>query len=585
MADAPARSRGLPRAFDRARDGARTLQIAGLLVAFAGCSASQDALPAPARETARSLAQGEVIGAIGENGAQIWRGLPYAASTAGEQRWRAPRPGPRWQGVRSALASGERCAQLTNAFDADEGLEPGRVVGSEDCLTLDVYAPGDANANGDALPVMVWIHGGGNVWGRASGYDGSRLAQNEAVVVIAVQYRLGPLGWFSHEALRTSASAPEDAAAAFAILDLIAALRWIQENASAFGGDPGNVTILGESAGGHNVVALLASPLAAGLFHRAVVLSGSFDSVSSKEAEGLEGDLANPSKRIAERLGATSAEALRALSTDALYSAYDDDGGLLDVPRMIEDGVVVPVGLRSAFASPDGFHRVPVMLGTTRDEMKLFYFRHERMTKRRWGFLVVARDPVFYDVLTGYISRLWRIRSVDEPAQAMTRAGHDAVYAYRFDWDDGGSFLSMDFGTLLGAAHGFEIPFLFNRFEHLGDADAILFESDSRDARERLSRAMGGYWASFARDGRPWQRDAPAWEPYGAAGRFLRLDVDTDGGIELRGGADDLDALLADLRDDPRLDAEGRCFVVDEMGKWMLSRGIQDRIRAATECP
>jgi para-nitrobenzyl esterase len=534
-----------------------------------------------ASTTVRTTVQGDVVGFVADNGAHVWRGLPFAASTAGANRWRAPQPAPAWEGVREALELAERCAQLTNEFDANEGLRPGLVVGSEDCLTLDVYAPADAKE--EALPVMVWIHRGGNVWGRSSKYDGSRLARNEDVIVVAVQYRVGPLGWFAHEALRANAETPEDACACFATLDLIASLKWVRDNIAAFGGDPDNVTIFGESAGAHNVVTLLASPLAKGLFHRAIVQSGAFDSTPLAEAEGNEGELLNPSGKIAEKLNADAAEELRAVPVDRLLAAYTRGRGFVDVPRVIQDGVVLPAGpLRDAFASTDTFNAVPVMLGTNRDEMKLFYLGDDRMTKKTLGVFVVAREQDTYDALTGYLTRVWRIRSVDEPAAMMTAAGHQRVYAYRFDWDDGGRLLFMDFEKVFGAAHGFEIPFVFNRFQHLGDADRVLFQKKTLDDRERLSRAIGAYWASFARDGVPSCKSGPTWPVYGqAGGSFLRLDANSDGGIEVVHAPDSLEALVADLNEDPRID---RCLVVEEIHKWMFGRPIHGRLQAATGC-
>ncbi|MGI9557332.1 MAG: carboxylesterase/lipase family protein [Solirubrobacterales bacterium] len=535
--------------------------------------------------TVRKIRQGELVGLLAENGAHVWRGVPYAASTAGANRWRAPQPASGWEGRREAIRFAERCVQLTNDLDRDEGLKPGLVVGSEDCLALDLYAPPNADAR--ALPVVVWIHGGGNVWGRSSAYDGSRLAVNEDVLVVAVQYRVGPLGWFAHEALRTSARGEDDAGACFAILDLIASLGWVRDNIEAFGCDPGNVTIAGESSGGHNVVALLASPRAKRLFHRAIVQSGAFESVSLAEAEGEEGDLANPSSRITEQLGATTAEALREVPVAELLAAFSYGGsGFLDVPRVIEDGVTLPTGpLRDAFSSIETFNPTPILMGTNRDEMKLFYVRDERLTKRSLGVFPVARDPAFYDLIADYVSRVWRIRAVDEPAALMGAAGHTDVYAYRFDWDGGGRLLTMDFAKALGAAHGFEMPFVFNRFQHLGRADKLLFRKETAELRETLSRTMGAYWASFARDGVPYGPGAPSWSAYGEeGGSVMRLDTEDDGGIQALAGPDGIEALGRDLSADQRLDADQRCMIVEEMDRWMFARPVRSVLQAATGC-
>ncbi len=506
----------------------------------------------PQLETVRITGQGEVIGLVADNGAHVWRGIPYAASTAGANRWRAPRPAAAWDGQRESVEFAPRCAQLTNRGDEDDGLEPGLVIGSEDCLALDIYAPPQAQCH--FLPVLVWIHGGGNVWCGSSLYDGSHLAVNEDVIVVAIQYRVGPLGWFAHPALRDSAEQPEDEAACFAILDQIAALRWVAGNIARFGGDPDCVTIFGESSGGHNVVALLASPLAAGLFHRAIIESGSFDSVTRAEAEGLHGDLTNPSSEIANRLGATTAEELRSASVEDLYAACTfGEGWFLDVPRMIRDGVVLPdTPLRDAFTSTATFNTVPIIAGTTKDEMKLFFSADDEFTTKRLGALLVARDEEFYDAISEYFTRLWRIRAVNEPAAAMAGAGHGAVYSYRFDWDDSGRLLFMDFKKMFGASHGFEIPFVFNRFEHLGDADRFLFQKRTQEDREVLSRAIGRYWASFARDGAPSCPGHPDWPAFATdGGSYLRLDTANDGGITVVNDVDTLDRLIDDLRADP----------------------------------
>lgn len=536
----------------------------------------------PQLETVRATQQGEVVGTVADNGAHVWRGIPFAASTAGANRWRAPQPVAAWEGRREVVEFAPRCAQLTNRGDEDDGLDSGLIIGSEDCLALDVYAP--AQAMGQTLPVLVWIHGGGNVWGGSSLYDGSHLAVNEDVIVVAVQYRVGPLGWFAHPALRETAQHPEDQAACFAILDQIASLRWVADNIAQFGGDPDCVTIFGESSGGHNVVALLASPLAVGLFHRAIIESGSFDSVTRAEAEGLEGELANPSGEIANRLSATTADELRRASVEDLYAACTvGEGWFLDVPRMIQDGVVLPdTPLRDAFTSTAMFNTVPIISGTTKDEMKLFFSGDDALTTKRLGALLVARDEDFYDAISEYFTRLWRIRSVNEPAEAMAQAGHNDVYSYRFDWDDSGRLLFMDFKKMFGASHGFEIPFVFNRFEHLGDADRFLFQKRTQEDRESLSRAIGGYWASFARDGEPSCLGQPTWPVFATdGGSYLRLDTANDGGITVVNDVDTLDRLIADLRADPRLDETERRSVVDEMSDWMFTRLLKNQIQAA----
>lgn len=549
-----------------------------ILLGFAACTASTTRQSAPivtapivTAETRRSLAQGELVGFIAPNGAYVWRNVPFAADTGGENRWRAPRPAPNWQGLREALAHGPRCPQIANSFTmSDTPFENGDLLGDEACLNLDIYAP--AETEGKALPVMVWVHGGSNVSGTSADYDGSNLAVNENVIVIVVQYRLGPLGWFSHPALRQSATVPEDKSANFAILDLIAALKWVRENAARFGGDAGSVTIFGESAGGHNVAALLSSPLAKGLFHRAIIQSGSFDSVSSAEAEGRDGEdskLSNPSLEVAARLG--GAQMFHTASTQDIFDAFELDNGIMDLPRLIEDGVALPeTPLRDAFNSTETFNAVPIITGTNRDEMKLFQAVNPAFTRRRLGQFVVARDPDVYAASSDYGSRVWRIRAVDNPAAQMATAGHEHVYAYRFDWDDGGRVFITDLKDLLGASHGMEIPFVFNRFQLLGAMDRFMFQDKTLADRDQLSRAMGTYWANFARTGMPSHANGPDWPAYASSGEtLLRFDSQNDGGIKPLQGADSFEAILIDLKNDDRLTDEKRCRLGAGLAQWL----------------
>ncbi len=519
----------------------------------------------PVDATARELTGGDVVGIETERGAYAWLGLPFAAAPEGELRYRAPRPPASWGGRKEAVAFGPRCPQMTSGLNRAEGVAPGLRVGEEDCLRLNVYAPKDASAGGD-LPVMVWIHGGSNVWGRAGSYDPSDLVLNENVIVVTVQYRLGPLGWFAHSALRTDAEGsnePLDASANFGTLDLVASLKWVRDNIAAFGGDTGNVTIFGESAGGHNVVTLLATPEAKGLFHKAVIQSGSFASVDPETAEN--GDVANTSSEAMARLGATTAAELRAVSLDALFEAYTTDGEGVVLPKIIANDPALPTPtLKEAFADVSTFNAVPIITGTNKDEMKLFQALNPRLVDATLGFLIAPKDQDFYDALSDYHSRWWRARSVDAPAAAMAAAGHGEVWAYRFDWDEGGSLLTTDFSTLFGAAHAFEIPFVFGRFKLLGSVDRVVFGKKTEASRRELSRAMQRYWAAFARTGVPQSDGLPDWPTYAeGAPRLMRFDSAEDGGVGVMEGAEDLASILADLRTDPRLDAGERCLIAE----------------------
>ena len=207
------------------------------------CAGEPAPTPAPVADATslRTPPAGPLVGFRDAYGAHAWLGIPFAKPPVGALRWRAPEPMPAWQATREALAFGASCTQFASSLGGDDSVEPGTPVGSEDCLFLNVYAPAfDAAAvpKGEArLPVMLWIHGGGNTIGSASFYDGGNLAQREGVVVVTVNYRLGPFGWFRHPALAAGASEAERSGN-FATLDLVRSLEWVRDNIAAFGGDP-----------------------------------------------------------------------------------------------------------------------------------------------------------------------------------------------------------------------------------------------------------------------------------------------------------------------------------------------------------
>jgi para-nitrobenzyl esterase len=227
--------------------------------------------------TMRALTDGgAVLGFVGRYGSHAWLGIPYAKAPIGDRRWRAPEPpGPVAEKL-EALAFSAICPQIASPFGGVYDVAPGTVTGNEDCLYLNVYAPAMTGSDARAanLPVMFWIHGGGNSVGHASFYDGGRLAQEQNVVVVTINYRLGPFGWLRHAALRPEGASAADASGNYGTLDMIRALHWVRDNIAGFGGDPGNVTIFGESAGGRDGVSLRLSPPAARLFQRAIAQSG-----------------------------------------------------------------------------------------------------------------------------------------------------------------------------------------------------------------------------------------------------------------------------------------------------------------------
>lgn len=537
--------------------------ILGLGLTACGQTVDQSFVPSSEPSTLRVTQQGEVIGFRSARGADAWRGLAFAAPPVGDLRWRAPRPALRHDGVFEALASPDRCAQITNGYDAD--LEPDQLIGSEDCLYLDLYAPPGASERD--LPVMVFIHGGANTWGYAGQYDASQLALDQDVIVAVIQYRLGPLGWFAHPALRSDAELPEDAAANFALLDQIAALKWVRDNIAVFGGDAERVTVFGESAGAQNVLALMASPLTEGLFQRAISESGTMRSVSLARAEGSQSLPISALNEVAgldaaaRFAGANApASALRAAPLADVFAAYGD----ADMPRVIEDGVTLMAGgMRAAFAdSTRNF--VPLITGSNRDESRLYLVFNPEFTKTTFGVIRTRRNPDRYAANGDLGARLWRLDGVDDAANSLIASGHTQVWAYRFDWDEGGTLLFTDTGALLGAAHTMELPFVFNDFSILyGDIGKVLFTEANAEGRQAVADAMGAYWGAFAHAGDPnaGHADRLDWPVWQAGGRLMRFDTPEGGGPEIITGEDDWDSLTAAIQAEPALTPGDRCVL------------------------
>lgn len=579
-----------------ARNFLISLALCASLSVVAACGGPRDPEP-PATDAAsrRTLVEGAVEG-FEADGVHVWRGLPFARPPVGALRWRAPRPPEPWDGVRDARRFGDSCRQFARPGGAYDGAGAGEPSGSEDCLYLNVYAPrfepGDVPRGAERLPVMVWIHGGGNTIGSARDFDPTTLVATQRVVVVTTQYRLGAFGWFTHPSLREGERV-DDASGNYGTLDLVRALAWVQENVEAFGGDPRRVTIFGESAGGRNVFTLLLSRRATGLFTRAIVQSGSVRTTPVAEAENLRdapvagdpyssgevllgllerdgtaADREAAKRHVAATTPAAIATYLRGRSSDEILASYDASGlgGMYHLPQTFRDGHVLPVRDPLEQLARGEYNRVPTILGTNRDENKLFLLFDSEHVTRAFGLLPLwLDDERRYELEAEYLSLMWKARGVDEPATAMARAQGASVYAYRFDWDDEADFLWLDLGKLLGAAHGFELPFVFGRLT-LGPLTNVVFDSARHDRDLELAQAMMSYWAQHAYTGNPARgRDGTllrwhAWsdpEP-----GFLVFDSSDDGGLETSRDTVTIRGLLERVAGDERLrgDAE-RCEI------------------------
>src|SRR5690242_6162506 len=303
-------------------------------------------------------------------GTRQWLGIPYAAPPAGALRWAAPQPAPRWPGIRQATSYGGRCAQLPSGN--------GPRVDNENCLYLNVFTPSRSDRHGGGLPVLVMIHGGGLTTGAGDQHDGSLIVNTDGIIVVSINYRLGPFGFLDVPGLGTSA---RTASGNYGLLDQEAALRWVQRNIAAFGGNPAAVTIDGESAGGWSMCALMTSPAARGLFRAAIMQSGSCATQTRPAARAA-------SLAFAKAAGcpdpATAAACLRKLPEQTLLSASTSYQ-----PLFISGGPELPVPAAQAVASGH-YNRVPLIIGTNHDEGRTFAQGFTALTQDQAAQLIAS---------------------------------------------------------------------------------------------------------------------------------------------------------------------------------------------------
>lgn len=518
-----------------------------------------------AASTLRTIAGGDIIGSIEPGGCHAWRGIRYAAPPVGNLRWRAPQAPAPWTGIAEALRHGAIAPQYAGLLLGVPTKQHGQIVGDEDCLNLNVFAPAwtpQQVPRGKARrSVMVWIHGGGLAAGASATYDVLRnYAEQDDIVVVTVNYRLGVLGWLTHPALREADGAtPHECSGNFGLLDLIAALEWVRDNIGAFGGNPGNVTVFGESAGGQMVLALLASPLATGLFHRAIAQSPTSHSVSMAEAEEanehqLDCERASSSEIIARLWAAYSGRAdvdrpgrppaglsaqdtatfLRSLTPAQLLSAFKPGtAGIYLAPRVARDGVVLPLAPLPQLFTTGQWNRVPVIIGCNRDEYRTFIADKPEHARMLFGRLPILLNRSAYLTESAYLSTAWQAAHIDPVADAMLASGHRDIWSYRFDWDEAPRLPFVRPDLLLGAAHGMEMAFAFR--DTKGELDIFGVNTPfNRGSRVALAKAMGDAWTSFAKTGSPVLDSGIRWERRGVAGPdSLLFDSRRDGGLRM----------------------------------------------------
>jgi para-nitrobenzyl esterase len=446
---------------------------------------------------------GSLGGIADDHDTLAWRGVPFGAPPTGARRWRTPADPAPWKGVRPA-----------ETFAAPP-WQPGVEGSSEDCLYLNVWRPADGEAD---LPVYVWLPGGGNSRQvpALSDTSGALLAARSRVAVVTVTYRVGEMGWFSHPALRHGADAL-DGSGNFGSLDVVKALQWVRDNIAAFGGDPGNVLLTGESAGAFNTISMLISPLASGLFHKAMAQSGRTNTVPVET--GDERGEAILARLLEEEHGSEAAahRARRDLGPEAVASFLRSRSpeqvaaaarGLF--VAVFNDGTVID--RRGFDCVDDGSYpnKVPVIVGMNQEETKLFLTLRDRE---------LQEDRPLWEAVAAVASAQKRATGCDSVLRRLAaNADQPPVYGYLFRWGWGGeheSPLPEPWSWRLGAAHGMDIPF----FLHGGVRPIMAplsFTADNEPGRVALAEAMMGYVARFAHEGTPAapSDDLPAWEPW-----------------------------------------------------------------------
>ena len=478
---------------------------------------------------------GRVAGAAGLVGSWIWKGLPYAKPPVGELRWRSPQDLEPWNGVRQSTDSFSIAAQPAVS---KSWVPSGNVSGDEDCLYLNIWRPKTEEKN---LPVYLCIHGGGNNFGTAKLYDGSFLAVQSKMVVVTINYRLGPLGWFNHPALKAGTS-KEDDSGNFGLLDAIKALQWVHNNITSFGGDPGNVTVAGESAGGRNTLSLMISPPARGLFHRIICESGGMPTISVDDGIALANSTIEKllvNDRTAPDINSAAAyrgkmsneeiaKYLRSKSPAELIKAETNERGGMYLHSAFEDGYVIPGNIASVIETGN-YNRVPIVMGSNEYELKpflpLYGAAMPTSNAHHWYDLYnvlagkatldevmpLQLDKDVYEACGYYGSRNWKATYLDSVARKL-KERQDDVYCYFFKWGGPGSG-PAPYDFIIGAGHATEIPFFFG---WPVDTFGYSFTTENRVGREELQKAIMNYISRFARTGDP--NDAgdslPAWEKW-----------------------------------------------------------------------
>jgi para-nitrobenzyl esterase len=462
-----------------------------------------------------------------------WLGVPYAAPPVGELRWKAPREPDAWTGIRTTKEFAVSSLQLSGET----------IAGSEDSLYLNIWR---TNTTSSKLPVMVFLHGGGNMTGSGKDFQGEQLAYNTNSIIISVNYRLGALGFFQNAAMKSGNSL--DDSGNYGLLDAFRALQWVQDNIEDFGGDTGNVTLAGQSAGARNVLAALISPLSKGLFQKAAAFSGGLTTAAPEEGEQKSADalvkllvqegtvtsIEHARTWIGKQSQAQLASYLRELPADKLVTVYGSTAiRMQPFPHLFRDGTVIP---REGFdaINSGNYAQVPVLLGSLETEFSSFAFGDPYFVPSFHDETLFTDETKAkqYAAALNYGSEVYAGFNTERVAERLTsEAGQPPVYAYRFAWGTQAGVIAERLQTLLGAPHGADMDF------YTGHADGVValfpegyFSEQNKPGREALSGAMAAYLKQFLYTGNPGRggsSELAEWTPWSkdAEAPIMRLDA------------------------------------------------------------
>ena len=523
-----------------------------------------------------------------KNNVISWDDIPYASPPIGDLRWRAPKQLK--LSVKNNLIKpkvNNFCVQEPSGLGGTDGNN--YFSGSEDCLYLDIKAPSTKKT--ELLPVMFWIHGGGNTTGLKDIYDFSSMVKKHNVLVVTINYRLGPFGWFTHPSIQDLQSGI-DKTSNFGTLDIIEALKWVKKNISLFGGNPNNVTIFGESAGGHNVLSLLASSQAKGLFHRAISQSGYTTTYSKRDAykPNANSSISRHSSwnivneiikdnSLTIKQTDTNKEKIRGflknLSAEDFFKYYTQRSSYENVPLLTADAIVIPEeGLTYALSMSEYVNKVPTIAGSNRDEVKLWLASAKYFVELDYSFLgsifgvpkVNLNDKKAFNIFNSYRSKAWKIRGVDGPLRSLYKTGNKELYAYRYDWDDHRRFIIADFKELIGAAHATEIPLLTGNNKLVGDYGFLIYPRGP--SKKFTSKNMMQFWTNFAKTGVPGtSSNGIEWEKYEVSSKNKSnyMVLDRRSNLGMRSDNFSFSSLVVDLYKEDALTELEKCVVLLQM--------------------